>query len=127
MADAKPLPGDGPNLPKDTEPCGEQYKHTPPGEGVQLVQDCPLWQGNVPVYELSNSGIRQIGELKQADGNWFSCQKRFTDRSYEVPGTDYVNNWWAWTMADNHKRGWVPVAYFAGGVNNQGDGGLVVC
>jgi len=29
-------------------------------------------------------------------------------------------------MADNHKRGWVPVAYFAGGLNNQGDGGLVV-
>jgi len=41
VADAKPLPGDGPNLPKDTEPCGEQYKHTPPGEGCSLSRTAP--------------------------------------------------------------------------------------
>lgn len=126
-ADARPLPGDGPNSPDDTKPCGELYTHTPPGGEELLVQDCPLWRGHVPVYALSDDGIEQIGELEQKDGNWFTCQSRFPDRPYEVPGTDYVNIWWASTMADNLESGWVPVAYFAGGVNNQPDGGLSIC
>ena len=127
VADAKPLPGEGPNLPKDTKPCGEQYSHTPPCGHERLVQDCPLWQGHVPVYALFSNHIDQVGELEHADGNWFTCQKRFPNRPYEVPGTDYVNDWWASTEADNREPGWVPVAYFAGGVNNQADGALAVC
>ena len=103
-------------------PCGDPYPHI--GAGT-FVQECPLWRGDVPVYDDLGSGI--AGTLESAEGNWFVCQTWFEDAPYTVPGTDYTNDWWALTMADNGEWGWVPVAYFAGGTNYQADDALRSC
>jgi len=37
------------------------------------------------------------------------------------------NDWWAYTMADNSKRGWMNEVYFKGGNNNEPDAGIINC
>ena len=106
----------------DSRPCGKPYPHIGAGTFVQV---CPLWRGHVPVYDDLGSGI--AGYLKNANGNWFVCQIRFGEAPYTVPGTNYTNDWWALTIADNGKWGWVPEAYFAGGSNFQADDTLRSC
>jgi hypothetical protein len=126
ISGAKPLEGDGPATKKDEHPCGEPYWHN----GAQdLVQKCLMWRGDVPVY---NAGLGDpnvpdeiVGYLENAKGNWFVCQAKGAE--YTVPGTDYTNVWYASTMADNGEWGYVPIAYFSGGGNNQPDGGLAHC
>ena len=103
-------------------PCGDKYPHIGAGTFVQV---CPLWRGHVPVYPDDKPGIG--GYLESADGNWFICQDWFGDAPYTVPGTNYTNDWWALTMADNGVWGWVPVAYFKGGGNFQADDNLRDC
>ena len=106
----------------DSRPCGDPYPHIGAGTFVQV---CPLWRGHVPVYDDLGPGI--AGYLKNANGNWFVCQTRFEDAPYTVPRTRYTNDYWALTMADNGKWGWVPEAYFAGGSNYQADDNLRSC
>jgi hypothetical protein len=103
-------------------PCGDPYPHIGAGTFVQV---CPLWRGEVPVYDDLGAGI--AGYLESADGNWFVCQTRFEGAPYAVSGTDYTNDYWALTMADSGEWGWVPVAYFAGGGNYRPDAALRSC
>jgi hypothetical protein len=104
----------------EDHPCGDPYPHIGAGTFVQV---CPLWRGHVPVY----GDVEIAGYLESADGNWFVCQDYFPEAPYTVPGTDYTNDNWALTMADNGAWGWVPVAYFAGGTNYQPDDNLRSC
>ncbi len=115
---------DSPAMAEDDQPCSEPRWHN----GVQmLVQDCEMWQGAVPVVAGFEGAASQkvVGELTSASGNWFTCQ--LAGASYQVPGTNYVNHWWAATMADNDKWGFVNEAYFAGGDNNEPDAKLASC
>jgi hypothetical protein len=106
----------------DAYPCGNPYPHIGAGTFVQV---CPLWRGHVPVFPDDRPGVG--GYLESANGNWFICQDWFEAAPYTVPGTNYTNDWWALTMADNGVWGWVPVAYFAGGSNYQPDDNLRFC
>jgi len=107
---------------KDDYPCGPQFDH----DGL-MVQICPLWRGDVPVYDLANSQLgSQVGKLNVGGtANWFACQTQFTNIPYEYGG--YETNWWAYTMADNGRWGWVPEVFFSGGGNNQADAELEHC
>jgi hypothetical protein len=89
------------------------------------VQDCPLWTANVPVYASPDSGgsAQIVGRLVYQAPNWFIGPSR---RSRFTLGED-TNVWWAYTMADNGKLGWVPEVYFTGGGNDVPDAGLYSC
>jgi hypothetical protein len=109
---------------EDDQPCGDAWWH----ENLQLeVQDCELWTDAVPVYAgyEGEAATQVVGELVSASGNWFVCQ--IEGASSGVPGTEYVNTWWAETMADNGEWGFVNQAYFAGGDNNEPDANLRHC
>jgi hypothetical protein len=116
--------GFSPAAAEDESPCGDPYWHD--GVGME-VQDCSMWRDSVPVVSsASGDGIHdEVGELVNAEGNWFTCQLQGS--SYQVPGTDYVNDLWAATMADNGEWGFVSQAYFSGGDNNEPDGNLAMC
>lgn len=111
-----------PAMAADEYPCDDPYPHIGAGTFVQV---CSMWRGDVPVYDDVGTGI--VGSLENADGNWFVCQTRFEGAPYTVPGTDYLNDYWALTMADNGEWGWVPEAYFAGGGTNEPDDTLRSC
>ncbi|MFG3497375.1 hypothetical protein [Streptomyces sp. NPDC047928] len=89
--------------------------------GPQYV--CGLWKGNVPVYSWPFAGQPVVGYLYEGGrANWFTGQCR----SYHNDGSPayfhasgYYNSWWAFTMADNGRWGWVPLVYFSGGANDQ--------
>lgn len=105
---------------EDAYPCGEPYWSD---VAQDEVQECPLWMDAVPVVaDVRGAGMNEVvGYLDYREGNWFTCQLEGTP--YEVPGTGYVNHWWAETMADNGEWGYVSQAYFKGGNNNEADGG----
>jgi hypothetical protein len=106
---------------RDRYPCGEKYEHV-----GTVVQNCPLWRGNVPVYEWGDHIGDVVGYLTHGGrANWFVCQKKDANEPYQL-GND-INDWWAWTMADNGKWGWVSLVYFTGGDNYEPDAKLTRC
>lgn len=115
----------------DAHPCGARWYHSGVG---RYVQSCPDWAPadspygahRYPVYDLSVYPGQQIGTIYAPGDDWFVCQRQFDDRD-PYAGWGYYNNWWAYTMADNGRWGWVPEVYFKGGGNNQPDAGLVHC
>lgn len=106
----------------DDAPCGPPFQ-----VGGRMVQRCPLWRGDVPVFRFENGvPVEQVGQLNVGgDANWFECQFQFPDQSY--PLGNAVNNWWAFTQADNGQWGWVPEVFFAGGGDFEADAGLALC
>jgi hypothetical protein len=91
-----------------------------------VVQYCPLWRGNVPVYRSPAAGNNQrpVGHLAEGgSANWF-VGDHYASR-YQLGS--YYHHWWAFTLADNGRWGWVPEVYFAGGGNDETDAGLYVC
>ncbi|MBF8186059.1 hypothetical protein ITP53_09935 [Nonomuraea sp. K274] len=103
----------------DGSPCGPQYQHN-----GRTVQNCPDWSpsGSIPVYG-SNAKGTVVGYIDPAGTDWYVCE--VTGASHTVG--EYRNYWWALTMADNHKWGYVSEVYFRGGGNDQDDGGLREC
>jgi hypothetical protein len=89
---------------------------------VETLNYCPLAQGNVPVHMTNNPNSPIVGTLRDRGGNWFLFQTR--GARFDLGG-DW-NTWWASTQADNGRWGWVNEVYFAGGDNDEGDGGLLM-
>lgn len=115
-----PRPEDAPT--SDRFPCdsGQQT------EANHKVQYCPLWRANVPVYDSPDkgNGARQIDTLYVGGkANWFVGQSYRSNHTFE----SYNNRWWAFTLGDNNKWGWVPQVFFQGGNNNERDAGLATC
>jgi hypothetical protein len=78
---------------------------------------CSLWRGNVPVYSGYSTSSSISGYLYRGGrANWFLSQ--CVGNPARLGG--YANYWWAYTMADNGRWGYVPLTYFAGGADNQG-------
>lgn len=93
---------------------GRAYSNVP-------TQVCPLWRGTVPVHAWSSKAAPIVGYLwNGGSANWFVAQKQ--SNHYSLGG--YYSNWWASTMADNGRWGWVSEVYFSGGGNNERDGRL---
>ena len=87
----------------------------------QREYQCNLWRGNVPVYTSAWTGSSVLGYLYTGGrANWFVAQCVGVT-AHLGP---YVNYWWARTMADNGRWGFVPLTYFAGGRDNQASGVL---
>ncbi|MHC3475653.1 hypothetical protein ACYF6T_44320 [Streptomyces sp. 7R007] len=113
----------------DNVPCHgtTQRDLTDPGTGRVWprtnVMYCNLTRGHVPVYASRSPRAAVVGRLEQGGAaNWFVTEMRgetFRDGSAE-------NYWWASTLADNGRWGWVPEVYFAGGDNNEDDAGLLM-
>ena len=106
----------------DKSPCGAQTT-TAVGRRVQF---CPLWRANVPVYDTADAGngAKQIDTLYVGGtANWFVGQQW---RSRYTSGP-YTNRWWAFTLGDNGRWGWVPQVFFSGGANDERDAGLHLC
>jgi lysophospholipase L1-like esterase len=118
---------------RDALPCAAPYTH--PRHGV--VQRCPLvmpGRGYVPVHGFDARGrVVEVGRLNFAGSrNWFVCQ---TNRPGGVRVNRYVdsslpnlrNGWWARTLSDDRRWGWVNEIYFAGAANDERDVGLRTC
>ena len=86
----------------------------------QREYTCSLWRARVPVYGSYSTdpayGGRVVGHLyKGGRANWFLWQ---CSGNRAALGR-YWNYWWAYTLADNGRWGYVPLTYFAGGANGQ--------
>lgn len=82
----------------------------------QREYQCSLWRGSVPVHSSAWTGTRVVGYLYAGGrANWFLSQC-VGSTAHLGP---YFNYWWAYTMADNGRWGFVPLTYFAGGRDNQ--------
>ncbi|MEO3802290.1 hypothetical protein [Nonomuraea sp. B1E8] len=103
----------------DGQPCGKAYKH-----GTYQVQNCPDWSpsGSIPVYKSARKGTI-VGYINPAGNDWYLCEK--VGARYELGR--YHNYWWAATMADNNRWGYVNEVYFRGGGNDEPDAGLRTC
>ncbi|MFI5896256.1 hypothetical protein ACIA5D_39770 [Actinoplanes sp. NPDC051513] len=106
----------------DDQPCARPQV----SRASHWVQYCPLWKANVPVYsspDLGN-GAPVVGYLVQGgSANWFVGDRYRSNYTY----SGYSNHWWAYTLADNGRWGWTPEVFFAGGGDNETDGGLYLC
>lgn len=113
----------------DGSPCAAPTQH--PSFGA--VQHCPIWmpaRGHVPVHELRGGQPVQVGRLNAAGtANWFVCQTTTPDGQQPAPYAEgpYRNVWWARTLSDDNRWGWVNEVYFSGGGNDEADGGLRHC
>lgn len=122
LAVAKPAAAD------DSAPCWYHQTRTvqnPNGSTVAVdVYKCSLWTGNVPVRESPAPGAPIVGYLNQGGSvNWFTSQGHTGDHSRQYLN-GYHNKYWAHTMADNGRWGFVSEVYFTGGGNDEPDAGL---
>ncbi|MFJ6087936.1 hypothetical protein ACIQI8_41840 [Streptomyces sp. NPDC092369] len=115
----------GPVSTASAAPAGDPGACAPNGrtssQGPEYV--CGLWKGNVPVYSWPFADQPIVGHLNQGGrANWFigQCQS-VNDNGTPAYFRDgpYYNSWWAYTLADNGRWGWVPLVYFSGGANDQ--------
>ncbi|MGW4962971.1 hypothetical protein ACWEPL_37625 [Nonomuraea sp. NPDC004186] len=116
---AGPAAGSATAAAGDASPCGKPFRH-----GDDTVQNCPDWSpsGSIPVYESPAKG-KIVGYIDPAGDDWYLCEK--AGASYTLGS--YRNYWWAATMADNDRWGYVSEVYFRGGGNDESDGGLREC
>ncbi len=119
----------------DSQPCGAAVFKS---WSSDKVQPCPLtaplppnnW---VPVYRQpvavapGQTPPAPDGWLHGTTDQYFVCDAQFPDASYTHP-SGWRNTWWAYTQADGSDMwGWVPEVFFAGGANDEPDGGLRRC
>jgi hypothetical protein len=106
----------------DTIPCGAEFAHA-----GTIVQYCPDWSPNnyIPVYAGHSIGSGQIGTIYAPGNDWYECQHKYPNDIYALG--PYQNDWWAKTMADNGRWGWISEVYFRGGNNYEPDAGLNFC
>jgi hypothetical protein len=107
----------------DDQPCSGAFIHQPSGLEMRY---CPDWAPSgrsIPVHQNTSKSSQVVGYINPAGADWYYCQQQ-GDR-YTLG--QYVNNWYAYTMADNGRWGWVNEVYFQGGDNNERDAGLGGC
>lgn len=99
--------------------CGKPWTNE-----VGTVYSCDLWpSGSIPVLAQADGTSQRVGVLNKGGwANWFTSQTE--GASYSAHG--YQNNWWAHTMADNGRWGYVSEVYFANGDDFERDATLPV-
>jgi hypothetical protein len=110
----------------DAFPCEAPFEHTI-GRDVYTVQVCPDWSdsGQISVYADTSMESGVVGEIKAAGDDWYECGRQ--GDQVNLAGTEVVNDWWARTMADNGRWGYVTQLNFKGGGNFEPDAGLRRC
>ena len=106
----------------DDQPCGSQFYQKSMKENVQY---CPDWAPNnqIPVFNGPNDFSGIAGYIYAPGDDWYACQKQ----GFGYTLGQFQNDWWARTMADNGKIGWVNEVYFKGGGNLEADQKLRPC
>jgi lysophospholipase L1-like esterase len=87
--------------------------------------DCQFYvrgDGRSSGSPVQSSRGTTVGFL-HAGRNWVVCQRP----GGRVRSGRYFNRYWAWTLADNGKRGWVNAVYARGGANDGPFGGVRSC
>lgn len=104
-------------------PCGTSP--APPSDGSctqgtnpsgQTVYYCPIWlpSGGVPVYSTTSTSSTVVGTLSTGGAaNWFYCRVN----GGTATSSGYSSSNWAYTLADNNAKGYVPAIYFTGSEN----------
>jgi hypothetical protein len=110
----------------DAFPCGALFEVTI-GQDVHTVQMCPDWHdsGRIEVYADTSVDSGVVGEIAVAGDHWYECGRQ-GDALY-LSGGDVGNDWWARTMADTGRWGYVSQLYFKGGGDFEPDAGLRRC
>lgn len=118
----------------DAYPCGAPYAHNitawfPWGGFYRShygdVQRCPLVSGRIPVYETPRPNSTIIGWLQGGDSrNYFFEQWPQCSLANVYHHNGHYNYWWAETVSDNLRWGYVNEVYFRGGADDERDGGL---
>lgn len=109
----------------DGSPCGAPFA----SHGT-TVQKCPLWR-SATVYQSPQCGpycsFKTVaGTLQAGSGNWFVCQTYQRLTPPDGYGA-YWSRWWAYTLSDQGKWGYVNEFTFSGGGNNRPDAKLRRC
>lgn len=82
----------------------------------QSVYYCPVWlpSGGVPVYSTTSTTSGVVGTLNTGgSANWFYCHHSGSTATT----SGYSSTDWAYTLADNNAKGYVPAIYFSGAQN----------
>ncbi|HMJ02415.1 MAG TPA: hypothetical protein VK506_05710 [Conexibacter sp.] len=119
----------------DNDPCGRDPVVIP--GWPEAAHPCPLtWplapNNWVPVYQApvpnpyGQAPPNPAGWLRGTTGKYFFCQQLWTAAMYYHP-RGWRNNWWALTLDDDGRRGWVPEVFFKGGDDDEPDYGLPQC
>ena len=107
----------GPAHATDGSPCGPRWHHPRINSWIQTCPDWAPGSGWIPVHYSDSQSSAVVGYINPAGDDWYTGQG--------VGGTytlgNYRNNWWAWTMADNGRWGFVSEVYFQGGYNYERD------
>jgi hypothetical protein len=85
------------------------------------VQYCPVWlpadQPGLPVFKNPNDHT-VVGYLTSGGySNWFQCEldmKTADPAGIPTKTYGYTSYWYAYTTADNLKKGWVSGIYYNG-------------
>lgn len=110
----------------DGSPCVDTGKdRTYSGYKVRLY-NCPLVaKRQIPVYRTDDKRSTVVGYIDGTRTNWFLYSYRNADPRSTPWVNGYHNVWWASTLADNGRWGWVNQVYFRGGGNDERDGRLL--
>ncbi|MBO0767027.1 MAG: hypothetical protein J2P50_20880, partial [Hyphomicrobiaceae bacterium] len=79
---------------------------------------CRFWPAGDGIHHgapVQNHRGKVVGRLNQGS-NWVICERS----GATIKRGSLANYWWAWTEANDHKRGWVNALYGQGG-DNYGD------
>jgi transglycosylase-like protein with SLT domain len=93
------------------------------GAGKYNCYFYPAGNGFSGGAKVQSSSGTTVGYLNQGE-NYVFCQSK----GASVSSGAYTNHWWAYTIADNNKYGWVNAVYAQGGDNDgQFGGGVPAC
>jgi lysophospholipase L1-like esterase len=107
------LAGAGPAAAADPVPCKPRH------DGKYDCQFYVRGDGHSGGSPVQNSRGKTVGFL-HAGRNWVVCQRP----GGRVRSGRYFNTYWAWTLADNNRWGWVNAVYARGGDNDGRFGGV---
>jgi hypothetical protein len=112
-----------PGADADEFPCGAPIDVTWSPDPVQpceltspLIDGVPLYTEPVPNPQGATPPPYP-GHLAGIVGRYFVCDRQFPEATYFHP-KGWHNNWWAYSVSDEHIWGWVPEVFFHG---NEGD------
>ncbi|MEV0383684.1 hypothetical protein [Nonomuraea sp. NPDC050643] len=110
----------------DHDPCDREFQKRVGGVW-HTVQICREWGdgGKIPVHANTSLESPVVGWIWIAGDDWYECGLK--GGLYNIGGGEFVHDWWARTMADNDRWGYVSQIYFTGQGQMEADAGLRLC
>jgi hypothetical protein len=110
----------------DAFPCGPGFEKRISGvpHRVQICEE-RSGDGSIDVYASASMESGVVGHIAIAGDDWYECQLK--GGMANLGGGELINDWWARTMADDGRWGYVSELYFKGAESMRPDGGLRYC